>query len=220
MAHAGHQGMVKTKRLIRSCIWFPGIDAMVERMVNMCLVCHENRQLFEPMRPTDMLAGRWKQVAGDFFGPLRDGTYYFINYCEYSRWVSVEKIATVSFEASRPVLEDLFSTKGILRVYKTDNGSPFQSFAFANFAELWGFKHQKITPYWPRANAGAESFMKKMGKVIRNANLCGSVVKTELQTFLRAYRATPHLTTRHQLCYCLGSAELRVCLQYMEIILT
>ena len=110
--------------------------------------------------------------------------------------MSVEKVATVSFDATRPVLEDLFSTIGTPRVYKTDNGSPFQSYAFANFAESWGFKHQKITPYWPRANAGAESFMKKMGKVIRNAKLCGSVVKTELQKFLRAYRATPHLTTK------------------------
>ena len=29
LAHAGHQGMVKTKRLIRSRVWFEGIDNAV-----------------------------------------------------------------------------------------------------------------------------------------------------------------------------------------------
>ena len=28
LAHQGHQGMVKTKRLIREKVWFPGIDAL------------------------------------------------------------------------------------------------------------------------------------------------------------------------------------------------
>ena len=33
LAHAGHQGIVKTKSLIRSKIWYPGIDKQVERKV-------------------------------------------------------------------------------------------------------------------------------------------------------------------------------------------
>lgn len=31
LAHAGHQGIVKTKSLIRSKVWYPGIDKQVER---------------------------------------------------------------------------------------------------------------------------------------------------------------------------------------------
>ena len=30
LAHVGHQGIVKTKSLIREKIWFPGIDRLVE----------------------------------------------------------------------------------------------------------------------------------------------------------------------------------------------
>ena len=39
LAHVGHQGMVKTKQLLRSRVWFPWIDAMVEQKVNKCREC-------------------------------------------------------------------------------------------------------------------------------------------------------------------------------------
>ena len=44
--------------------------------------------------------------------------------------------------------------------YKTDNGSPFQSHRFMDFAKKWGFKHRRVTPEWPRARLprqGAEN---------------------------------------------------------------
>ena len=33
LAHVGHQGIVKTKRLLREKIWFPAIDSLAERRV-------------------------------------------------------------------------------------------------------------------------------------------------------------------------------------------
>ena len=41
LAHVGHQGMVKTKRLIREKVWFPGVDKMVKEKVDSCLPCQE-----------------------------------------------------------------------------------------------------------------------------------------------------------------------------------
>ena len=38
LAHEGHQGLVKTKALIRERVWFPGIDRLVEQTVESCLV--------------------------------------------------------------------------------------------------------------------------------------------------------------------------------------
>jgi hypothetical protein len=34
IAHPGHQGIVKTKALLREKVWFPGIDKAVERKGN------------------------------------------------------------------------------------------------------------------------------------------------------------------------------------------
>ena len=77
----------------------------------------------------------------------------------------------------------------------SDNGPPFNGRAFAEFAEFMGFRHRKITPEHPQANGMAEKLMASLGKVIRNAVAEGKDWRSELQAFLRSYRATPHRTT-------------------------
>ena len=34
LAHGGHQGIVKTKQLLRDTVWFPGIDRMTEEVIS------------------------------------------------------------------------------------------------------------------------------------------------------------------------------------------
>ena len=57
-------------------------------------------------------------------------------------------------------------------------------------------KHRKITPYWPRANAQAESFNKPLIKSLRAACVDRKSWQQELHKILRIYRCTPHSTTR------------------------
>ena len=42
LAHEGHQGLVKTKKLLRERIWFPGIDKSVEDLIENCSICQLN----------------------------------------------------------------------------------------------------------------------------------------------------------------------------------
>jgi hypothetical protein len=39
LAHMGHQGIVKTKSLLREKVWFLGIDKMVATLVQDCYEC-------------------------------------------------------------------------------------------------------------------------------------------------------------------------------------
>ena len=39
ICHEGHLGIVKTKQLLRSKVWFPGIDKSVERRIANCIPC-------------------------------------------------------------------------------------------------------------------------------------------------------------------------------------
>ena len=39
LAHEGHQGLVKTKMLLRSKVWFPFMDKLTDEMVRKCLQC-------------------------------------------------------------------------------------------------------------------------------------------------------------------------------------
>ena len=58
---------------------------------------------------------------------MADGNFWFVNHCEYSRWESVDQIKTCSFEDFQPILNEY----GVPYEYKSDNGSPFQSYKFA-----------------------------------------------------------------------------------------
>jgi len=127
---------------------------------------------------------------------MSDGYYLFVNQCEYSRWVSVEELRSTSYEAVEPILNKICALYGAPRTYKTDNGPPFSSYKFAELAKKWGFQHRKITPYWPRANAETESFMKKLGKTLRVAALSKTKRHEAIQAFMRVYNETPHSTTR------------------------
>jgi hypothetical protein len=42
IAHEGHQGITKTKSLLRKKIWFPGMDKKVEEIIAKCLACELN----------------------------------------------------------------------------------------------------------------------------------------------------------------------------------
>ena len=39
LAHVGHQGIEKTKSLLREKIWYPNMDKRVREMVDKCIVC-------------------------------------------------------------------------------------------------------------------------------------------------------------------------------------
>ena len=197
LAHEGHQGEVKTKQLIRATMWFPGIDKLVKDIVKQCLPCQavvDSKQA-EPLKVSTMPEGPWQKLNTDLFGPLPSGDYILAVQCQYSRFPVVEIIRSTSANCIIPVLDEIFSSFGIPDSLGTDNGPPFSSAAFSNFARYLGFQHKKKIPLAPWANGMIERFNKSLGKVVRTAQVEGQNWKQELQKFLRAYRSTPHSMT-------------------------
>jgi len=81
LAHGGHQGIVKTKQLIRDKVWFPGIDKLAEEKVKNCLSCQAASNTLpplEPLRMTPLPSAPWKDVAVDFAGPFPSGDYIMV----------------------------------------------------------------------------------------------------------------------------------------------
>ena len=197
LAHVSHQGIVKTKALIRETVWFPGIDKMVEAKVRDCLACQActSANQREPLQMSKMPDGPWKEVSVDFTGPFPGGEYILVVVDEYSRFPECEILYSTSTNATLPKLDAIFARQGIPEVVKTDNGPPFNGEQFAAWARYVGFHHRKITPRWPEANAEAERFMRTLNKAVKTAKLEKGSWKQEIFTFLRQYRATPHSTT-------------------------
>ena len=144
---------------------------------------------------TPLPEGPWQNLSADFCGPLPSGEYLLVIIDDYSRYPVVEIVTTTSANAVIPAFDRVFSMFGIPMTVKSDNGSPFNSEQFRNFAQYSGFKHQRVTPYWPRANGEAERFMRTLKKSLQIAHVEKKNWKQEMYTFLHAYRSTPHTTT-------------------------
>ena len=196
-AHEVHQGRTKTKALLRTKVWFATMDALVDALIDQCPPCQLNEAVHttQPMQPSELPAKTWQKLATDFWGPLPNGHELIVVQDLKSRFPIVFEVTTTASEYVIPKLEDLLSLIGIPEEIMSDNGPPFNGRAFAEFAEFMGFRHRKITPEHPQANGMAEKFMVSLGKVIRNAVAEGKDWRSELQAFLRSYRATPHRTT-------------------------
>ena len=197
IAHEGHQGIIKTKRLLREKVWFPYIDRLVDNTVKSCLACLATvpEHVVEPLKMTDLPAHPWSEVSVDFTGPLPSGEYLLVVTDAYSRFPEVEIIKSTSFKSTVPKLDAIFARHGVPDILKSDNGPPFNSHEFGQFAAQLGFKHQKVTPLWPQANGGVERCMPMLKKVIRSAHIENKNWKQEMYKFLRNYRATPHSST-------------------------
>ena len=199
LAHEGHQGITKTKAIIRSKVWFPTMDKQVERAVQDCLPCQVNsrRRDIEPLNMSPLPKGPWTQVSMDFCGPLPSGDYLMVIIDEYSRYPVVEIVRQLTANSIIPAADKVFAAFGYPEQLKTDNGPPFQSTQWHQFLHANGVKHRKITPLWPQANAQAERINQPLIKAIRSAVMQNLNWKQELQRYLHAYRCTPHCSTQH-----------------------
>ena len=197
LAHQGHQGIIKTKQLLRQKVWWPGLDKDVDTMIGQCLPCQAQgaRTNPEPLHMSPMPAEPWHTLHIDLCGPFPTGESLLVLVDACSRWPAVEILRTTTAPTIIHRLETIFSQFGYPEEIVSDNGPQFTSHEFKTFLKSCGIKHRLITPYWPAANATVERFNKTLGKAIKAAHAEGRNWKQELPKFLMMYRATPHLST-------------------------
>ena len=97
---------------------------------------------------------------------------------DYSRYPIDERLTSLNTETVIPRLQSVFSLFGYVSRVRTDNGPPFNSHAFTEFAEQSGFIHRKITPLHPVANP-VERFMQQLQKTIKTSVPSGNDYKSE-----------------------------------------
>ncbi|XP_037812889.1 uncharacterized protein K02A2.6-like [Lucilia sericata] len=107
--HESHLGIVKTKAMARSYVWWPGIDKDIENMIKSCTSCQQlldspEKSSLIPWTPTDSV---WSRIHVDFAGPI-NGVYLFIVIDSFSKFAEVflTKEITTSFTVAK--LRELF----------------------------------------------------------------------------------------------------------------
>ena len=76
ISHEGHLGIVKTKQLLRSMVWFPGIDKSVERKIASCILCQAstNSSQCEPLKMSPNLKNhgcKYRQISVAHFPQVK-----------------------------------------------------------------------------------------------------------------------------------------------------
>ena len=211
LAHGGHQGLVKSKQLIRTKVWFPGIDEKMKKRIECCLLCQSTVDHDDtPAKMTPLPDEPWKSLSANIYGPLPTGEYLIVIIDDYSRFLIVEIVYSTSARVVILVLDKTFSIFGIPDELKIDNGPPFQASKFAYFAKHMVFKQCKVTPLWPWANGECQRFMRNLEKVVQGARTENKPWRREVYKFLRNYHATPHSTTGKSPAFALFGHERKI----------
>lgn len=129
-----HMGIVRMKGMARSFVFWPGIDADIERVSKSCIKCA--KQAYIPPKFRDYHweypKGPWKWGHIDCAGPVVD-VMLFIVVDTYSKWFEVKTTASMTSIATIGILEELFAAYGTPITIVSDNWPQFTSSEFADF---------------------------------------------------------------------------------------
>ncbi|XP_063535549.1 uncharacterized protein K02A2.6-like isoform X1 [Cydia strobilella] len=169
--HEPHMGIVKTKALARSYVWWPGLDEAVEAACRECAPCAAVASA--PPRHTPRCwpwpTRAWTRVHVDFLGPFHGKTYLIV-VDAMSKWVEVFQVPSTAAVTTIEKLTELWARWGIPKQLISDNGPPFTSTEFSNFLALDGVEHIFTAPYHPASNGASENSVKVIKQVIKKSS--------------------------------------------------
>ncbi|XP_061715638.1 uncharacterized protein K02A2.6-like [Cydia pomonella] len=194
--HVGHMGIVKMKSMARSVMWWPGIDADVERTCKSCGTCvaESSAPPRAPPQPWRYLTDVWTRLHIDFLGPIQ-GRTFLILIDSTSKWLEVFQMQSTTAKAVIKVLRETFSRFGLPREVVSDNGPPFTSQEYKSFMTHNRVKVTFAAAYHPASNGAAEEAVKLCKRAIKKAMRDGGDIDAALQAYLLAYRNVEHSTT-------------------------
>lgn len=208
--HDTHMGIVKTKSIARSYVWWPGIDEAVEAMCRACGVCAEAAEAppQHAPQPWPWPTRPWSRVHVDFLGPIF-GEKYLIMIDACSKWIEVCKMQSTTAKVVIGKVREIWARFGIPRQLVSDNGPPFSSDEFNTFLKSNGVEHVFSAPYHPASNGLAENAVKICKRVIKKAEAQKLDIDMALQRYLLVYRTTEHSTTKESPSQILQGRTLR-----------
>ena len=200
--HEGHMGITKCQYHARQCVYWPGINEDIRKMVEACPTCqhHCPQEPRQPLQPTPAPECPWHHLGANFF--TFDGFEYLVIIDYYTKMPFIRKIPPSQCNAAKTisVLKELFFEHGIPETIRSDNGPQFASHQFAEFAKEWNFDHTTSSSRNPRSNGQAEAAFKVTKGLLIQAKYSGQ----DPYLALLAYRSTPinaHLCSPAEMLY-------------------
>ena len=197
IVHRSHLGIVKAKSLLRSKVYWYGIDKDVENFLKSCSSCQQiaNPEKPTPVKMSELPSKPWEYISADFYGPAPSGEKVLIITDLYSKFPIAELMKSTNFNTVSNRLDNLFSIFGYPEKIKTDNGPPWDGHEIDLFFKARNIKHRPSIPLWPRSNGQVERFMRNINKIIQHANASNTPWKESLRSLMLQYRNSIHSAT-------------------------
>ena len=208
--HHSHAGIVKTKSLARSYVWWPGLDAQIENLTRSCETCQAARSapMVAPLHPWTWPARPWQRININFAGPFHNRMFLIV-VDAHSRWPEVIEMKSTTSTATIQELRRLFASYGLPLQVVSDNGPQFASSEFKLFMKGNGIKHIRCAPYHPSSNGAAERFVQSFKRAMKASEKSNQSFQQRLMNFLLSYRSTPHSTTNVTPCSLFLNRQVR-----------
>ncbi len=158
--HESHQGVVKSKQRARDVMFWPGMNAEIEDVVDQCAKCQSMRKAepAEPMISHKLPERPWSKVGSDLF--KHNGRDYVLCVDYYSKFPEMSRLCDQSSYTVVQSLKSMFARHGIPEEVVSDGGPQYSGSEFQKFSQEWEFKHTMSSPAYPQSNGQAEATVK------------------------------------------------------------
>ncbi len=182
------------KALSRMYVWWPSIDADIEKSIRLCQACQAEQAVSPvvPFTPWMWPTRPWVRLHIDFAGPM-DGRMFLVVIDAHSKWIEVFPTSSTTSAVVISCLTRLFSSFGLPETIVSDNGTCFVSAEFQQFLKQHGIRQITSAPYHPASNGLAERAVQIVKKGLRKINQGDIYVR--LSRILFSYRTAPQTTT-------------------------
>ncbi len=204
--HLGHFGMERMKKLARTAVYWPRIDADIMETCQQCTSCAEHQRLPQKYasHPWMLPEKPWSRLHLDHAINFM-GSNWLVMIDAYSKYPSIHRTSSTSTKATTDLLEEEFAHFGYPHTIVTDNATSFTSEEFQSWCRERGIIHLTGAPYHPATNGAAERLVQSFKQALKKSDLSP---KAALQQFLMQYRRTP-LPTGYSPSQLLNGRQIR-----------
>lgn len=187
--HQAHTGIESTLRRARDTVYWPGMNKDKKKdYIEQCSICNSYcmKQPKHPLISHDIPEQPGLKIGVHIFTLGNTDYLCIVDY--FADLFEVEKLTHKKDAPSDiNVLKKYFASHGIPVKLQSDNGPPFSSHAFEQFAALYQFDHVTSSPYHAQSNGKVEYAIKTAKNLIKKSK----AQKEDYYLSLLSWRKTP-----------------------------
>jgi len=216
---AGHQGIKRTRDLLKLHYYWPNMNRDVENYVKQCESCSKFKVGKNPTAPLGELPETsylFELTSLDICEPYLEtkrGNRYLLTFIDhFSQYPEAIPLARQDAPTvARALVTEIFSRLGCPRTIASDRGTNFMSELFQEMCKLMQVKRINLTSFNPQMQGKVEKFHLGLNQSMSHyVNKYGDDWDEFVNYALMARHAVPHSTTRYSPFYLLYGREMRL----------